>query len=87
MRRRKHYIIGTARTAERLARANGLGPNEYLLIQLPQHVEGLRFEEGDTLTDVRTPGDWKAISPDVYRQLDWVIFKSGFRPPSLCFPD
>lgn len=82
-----HYIIGLARTADLLAKANGLQRTKYRLIQRREHVEGLMFTEGDTLTDITTPGDWKAIDLDVYRALDWVIFKSGFRPPHLRFPD
>ncbi|WGH21976.1 hypothetical protein SEA_TROGGLEHUMPER_95 [Rhodococcus phage Trogglehumper] len=82
-----HYIVGIARTADMLAKANGLRRNEYRLIQLPEHIEGTRFVEGDTLTHVTTPGDWKAIPAETHRALEWVVVTSGFKPPYLRFPD
>lgn len=82
-----HYIVGLARPADVLIKAHGLARNEYRLIQRWGDVQGLRFVEGDTLTHVWVPGDWKAIHPRISRELRWAVAKSGFRPPRLQAPD
>lgn len=82
-----HYIVGLARPSDMLAKANGLARNEYRLIQRWGDAKGLRFVEGDTLTYVHAPGDYKAIHPRIVDELKRVIHKSGFKPPYLRFPD
>lgn len=83
-----HYMIGLlAREAEKLAQDNGFGRDEYRLIQRWGEMEGLQFVEGDTLTYVFQANGRKPVHARIRSDLRRAILKSGFRPPSLRFPD